>query len=311
VAGGRHSTPDNQTDAAPAAPGRDVLSLPGPAAPDVLADMALDVSRPPRPAKPDPNRVRLCVVTRTELPPAALIRFVAGPDDRIVPDLAGKLPGRGVWVSATRAAVAEAAKRGLFAKSLKRQIKTDADLPDRVDALLLAEARQVLALANKAGLLTTGFSKVEIALERGAAVALISARDASADGRGKLSRKFAAIRAAAGQPAPVLEELTSDELGLAIGGSNVIHASLAGGVLAQRFIVCCHRLGHYRGISDGTTGSLGARLTTSSLGVEATDGQVGGRVPPIAAPGSTGRTHDSILGSIEETNSEQAGTDTA
>ncbi len=203
-------------------------------------------ARPPRPAKPDPDRVRLCVVSRQELPPDALIRFVAAPDDSIVPDLARRLPGRGVWVTATKAAVADAVKRGLFAKSLKRFVKADKDLVAHVERMLALEARQALSLANKAGLVTTGFSKVEIALEKRLAEALLTASDASIDGAGKLARKFRAIRAAAGQKAPVIQEFSTDELSLAIGGSNVVHAALASGGLGRRVIACCYRLQQFR-----------------------------------------------------------------
>ena len=254
---GRQPTAADEAGAAHAALGRDVLSLP-------------ETDEGPPKGKQDRRQtrghVRLCVVTRAELPSSKLIRFVAGPDDQIVPDLAARLPGRGVWVTATRAAVQEAAKRGLFAKSLKRAVKADKELANQVENLLVAEMRQVLALANKAGLVTTGFSKVEISLERGAAIALISANDASADGTGKLARKFMAIQTASGRDAPILRQLTSVELGLAMGGSNVIHASLTGGGLAQRFIGCCRRLDIYRMISDGeSSAEAGARSGMGAL----------------------------------------------
>jgi uncharacterized protein len=251
--------------------------------------------------KSDSGRLRLCVVTRTEKPEDQLIRFVAGPDDKIFPDLAARLPGRGVWVTATRAAVAEAAKKGLFAKSLKRSIKADKDLDQQVEALLITDARQVLALANKAGLVTTGFAKVEISLEKGLAVALISAHDASADGTGKLARKFTAIRTAAGQKAPVLRQLTSAQLGLAMGGLNVIHASVSGGALAQRLIGCCRRLDVYRMISDDT----GSAQADAYQGLEVH--------PPM---GSTPSTHEQSLADRAAdgdgpTNIDQAGPDHA
>ena len=44
---------------------------------------------------------RRCIVTRATGPKEGLIRFVLGPDDEVVPDLAGKLPGRGIWVAPT------------------------------------------------------------------------------------------------------------------------------------------------------------------------------------------------------------------
>ena len=175
-----------------------------------------------------------------------MIRFVMGPDDNMVPDLSRRLPGRGVWVTATRAAVADAAKRGLFAKSLKKAAKVDKDFVEQVDKLLAIEARQALSMANKAGLVTTGFSKVEIALEKNQAEALITANDASADGAGKLARKFKAIRGAAERKAPIIQVFSTHELNLAIGGSNVVHAALAGGGLGRRVITCCRRLQHFR-----------------------------------------------------------------
>ncbi len=290
---GRQSTTADEAGAAPAASDRDLLSL---AAPETVTDEG------PAKGKSDPGRVRLCIVTRTELPASQLIRFVAAPDNGIVPDLAARLPGRGVWVTATRAAVLEAVKRGLFAKSLKRQVKADKALAELVENLLVAEMRQVLALANKAGLVTTGFSKVEISLERGAAIALISASDASADGTGKLARKFTAIQTAAGRDAPILRQLTSAELGLAMGGSNVIHASVTKGRLAQRFIGCCQRLDIYRMNSDDKSlAEAGSRL---SIGAPPET--------PARDPGEHDHTepHRSADGN-RNTNSDQAGTDHA
>jgi len=209
--------------------------------------------RPARAAKPDPDRLRLCVVSRQELPPAALIRFVQAPDGSMVADIARKLPGRGVWVTGTRAAVAEAAKRGLFAKSLKRAAKAGPELAGQVEDLLVADTRQALSLANKAGLITTGFAKVEIALEKGLAAALIAANDASSDGTGKLARKFTAIRTAAGLDAPVLDDFSGAELNLAFGGSNVVHAALAAGALQKRVVASCLRLRRYRMLSVSAT----------------------------------------------------------
>jgi uncharacterized protein len=235
---------------------------------DQASDQAAAAVRAPRPVKPDPDRVRLCVATRQELHPNELVRFVLGPDATIVPDLARRLPGRGVWVTASRQAIEQAVKRGLFSKSLKTFAKVDKDLADQVEKLLAIEARQALSLANKAGLVSTGFSKVEIAVEKGQAEALITASDASVDGAGKLSRKFKAIRAAAGQKAPVLQELSTAELNLAIGGSNVVHAALAGGGLGRRVILSFRRLQHFRVSSDaavsGTMDALASNSDTKS-----------------------------------------------
>ena len=199
-----------------------------------------------------------------------MIRFVCAPDDTIVPDLGRRLPGRGVWVTATRTAVAEAVKRNLFAKSLKKFVKVDKDLADQVEKLLATEARQAISLANKAGLVTTGFSKVEIALEKGSARALITATDASSDGAGKLARKFKAIRGASNKEAPIIQDFSSAELNLAIGGSNVIHAAVAGGGLGRRVIVSCRRLRHFRMQEDATeTAVETAALDTRAAGTAA------------------------------------------
>ncbi len=302
MTGDRPAIDSRPTDAATAAAERDLLPLLMPA-------------RPPRPSKPDKDRQRLCVVSRAELPPSQLIRFVADPDDRMVADLAAKLPGRGVWVTATHAAVTEAARRNLFAKSLKRAVKVDKDLANQVENLLVAAVRQDLSLANKAGLVTSGFSKVEITLERGTAVALITAIDASADGAGKLSRKFSAIRAAAGREAPIIQDLTSADLGLAMGGSNVIHASLAKGGLAQRFISGCQRLRDYR-MNFSAVPPLGAGpLEGSGAADIGTQGDACGH--PASMPAHldehADRQDQSSVQSapIIDTNSDQVGTDQA
>ncbi len=294
---GRHTPTAGMADAAHAAPGRELLS-------GVEISAEFDPSSadqgPPK-NKAEAGRFRLCVVDRTEKAADQLIRFVAGPDGTIVPDLAMRLPGRGVWVTATRDAVMEAVKKNLFAKSLKRSVKADKDLAEQVETLLVAEARQVLSLANKAGLVTTGFAKVEISLERGAALALISASDASIDGTGKLARKFLAIQAAAGRRAPILRQFTSAQLGLAMGGLNVIHASVSGGSLARRLIGCCRRLDTYRMISDGT----GSAEAGACQGMEVHPPT--GSTPGAHEPADTHRSADGD----RETNTDQAGPDHA
>ena len=41
-------------------------------------------------------------MTGAVMPKDALLRFVLAPDGQVVPDLAGKLPGRGIWVTPRR-----------------------------------------------------------------------------------------------------------------------------------------------------------------------------------------------------------------
>lgn len=191
---------------------------------------------------------RTCAVTRAKLAPEDLIRFVRGPDSVIVPDLAGKLPGRGVWVTCSRSAVTEAQRRNVFAKSLKRSAIAPADLAEQVERLLRARAAGAAGFAVKAGQVVTGFTKVENAIDKGEAIALVHASDAAVDGRSKLDRKYKAMRAesAPGEAPLIITELTSDELSLAMGRSHVVHAALTKGGAAQHFLKEAGRLQRYR-----------------------------------------------------------------
>src|SRR5262249_62338027 len=110
--------------------------------------------------------LRQCAVTRAKKPPEELIRFVAGPDGAVVPDLARHLPGRGVWVDATYAAVAAAVRQKTFARSLKRQLSVPADLPARVERLMARRLSEALSLANKAGLVVAGVAKIRAPMAR-------------------------------------------------------------------------------------------------------------------------------------------------
>jgi predicted RNA-binding protein YlxR (DUF448 family) len=193
--------------------------------------------------------LRLCVVSRETLPPGELIRFVAGPDG-LVPDLARRLPGRGVWVRATRQAVEEAVRRKAFSRSLKRAVAVPEDLPDLVERLMRRRMGETLALANKAGQVTTGFTKIEAGLNAGKVACLLHAHEAAADGRDKLDRKFAAVQTALGRSAPVFDDLSIEELSLAIGRPNVVHAGLGTGGAADRTISEAGRLKRYRRTTD-------------------------------------------------------------
>ncbi len=193
---------------------------------------------------------RLCALTRAELDPSQLIRFVAAPTGEIVPDIARRLPGRGVWITAEKKAVARAATTGVFAKSLKRQVKVPDDLAETVDALLLRRMADALSLANKAGLATAGFSQVEELVETGGAAALVHGLDAAAGGREKLDRKYVAIASEKGCSAPIVTSLTIEQLSLAMGRTNVVHAALKQGGATDRFLSEAERLARYRSGSN-------------------------------------------------------------
>jgi predicted RNA-binding protein YlxR (DUF448 family) len=176
-------------------------------------------------------------------PEAELVRFVLGPDDAIVPDVAAKLPGRGVWVRATRAAVEAAVKRNAFARSLKRPVKAPPDLAAMTEALLARRCLDLLGLMRRAGALALGFDSVEAAIRKGDAFALIEASDGADDGREKL------LRLAHHAGAPHLSAcFTAAELGVALGRAHVVHAAVLQERMARRWAAELGRLSGFRAI---------------------------------------------------------------
>lgn len=170
-----------------------------------------------------------------------LIRFVLGPDGRIHPDVAERLPGRGLWTLARRDIVARAVKKRLFGRAARATVGVDEDLDRRVEEQLVRRAIDLIGLARRAGLAVCGFAKVEAALDGGRTAVLIAAADGSADGRGKLKARAPGL--------PVVEALTSAELGTAFGRESVVHAVLKPGPLAEAFLVVAGRLAGFRGTS--------------------------------------------------------------
>ena len=185
---------------------------------------------------------RTCIVTRRKAAPDAMIRFVVGPDSSVVPDIRRKLPGRGVWLSAELAVVEKAVRAQAFARGFKAKVKAEPQLAAEVGDLLDRDALQSLAMANKAGAVTTGFAKVESALAAGGVAAVLHAADAGADGIRKLD---AAARRAGGPPIGI-KVFTSQQLDLALGRTNVIHAALAVGPAGEAFLTRCRRSISYR-----------------------------------------------------------------
>jgi hypothetical protein len=184
------------------------------------------------------SRERRDIVSGEVMEEARLIRFVAGPDGSAVPDLARKLPGRGLWVAADRASVATAAKKGLFARAAKAKVAAPADLPDLVERLLKARLLSGLGLARRAGDLTSGFEKVSSAISSGKAAWLVEASDGAADGR----RKLLALARKQASPPGLCGVFNSSELGLALGGENVIHTAFLAGRAAERWAEDVRRL---------------------------------------------------------------------
>ena len=190
--------------------------------------------------------MRTCIATRAARPPKDLIRFVVGPDGNIVPDIAHKLPGRGIWVTCHRDAVQTAVEKHAFARALRLKVRVEADLAARVEGLLIRRALEHLSICNKAGLVLCGSSKVISWLEAGANGALVQAADASPDGLAKVARKYRAICAATESRPIEVSLLTIDELSLAIGRANVVHAALSKGKAATNFLAAVSRVEKYR-----------------------------------------------------------------
>lgn len=189
---------------------------------------------------------RTCVATRVVRPVEELIRFVAAPDGSVAPDLQRRLPGRGVWVTARRAAVEEAVRRKAFARGLKAPVRAAPDLADLVDALLAKAAREGLSLANKAGLVISGFAKVEAALARDTIAALVHASDAAPDGVRKLRQALKRRYGTDTSAPPVVSALDSSQLDLALGRSHVIHAALLDGPAGRAALARMRALERYR-----------------------------------------------------------------
>jgi predicted RNA-binding protein YlxR (DUF448 family) len=206
--------------------------------------------------------MRMCAVSREVRPIDELIRFVVSPQGEVIPDLKRKLPGRGLWISASRRTVAEAVRRHQFSKGFKRDVRVAATLPADTEALLVRSATEALAMAAKAGQVVSGFAKVEGLLEQGRAEALIHASDGAADGIRKLDA-IAGQRSRNIGESPLLAivtVLTSAELDLALGRSNVIHAALLAGPASKTFLSRCQTLVRYRAADDGKTGDGGQKF---------------------------------------------------
>jgi uncharacterized protein len=209
------------------------------------------------------GRTRMCAVTRSVLPESELIRFVATPEGAVVADLKAKLPGRGVWIGATRQTVAEAAKRNVFSRALKKSLHPPADLADQVAARLKEHALGRLGLARKAGAVLAGFAKVEAAISGQRLAALVIAADAAEDGVRKLSQAVRR-RFGAEAPCPVVRLLTGAELGLAIGRPDVIHAAVLQGPAGGSFVDAVVRLQRYAGANE----SASAQPTAEPLRID-------------------------------------------
>jgi predicted RNA-binding protein YlxR (DUF448 family) len=192
---------------------------------------------------------RFCVATRAVRPVEHMIRFVIAPNGEAVADIKQNLPGRGVWVTATRSALDQALKANAFARGFRRDVRLAGDLVLRTERLLESAALDALAVARKAGLVAMGFAQVETALKRDAIIALLHAAEAAPDGVKKLdsalrqSRQSGSVR--------VIRILTTGQLDLALGRPNVIHAALLAGRASETFMARLRRLERFRRAEPG------------------------------------------------------------
>ena len=193
---------------------------------------------------------RQCAVTRLRPPSGELLRFAIDPEGYAVPDLKAKLPGRGVWVTCSREIVSKAIASRAFDWGFRRNAKSSDDLPEQVETLLERDALQRLSLANKAGEVVLGFDKIEKMLRREGNISLIHASGASADGCRKLDRFLKRGQYGAEFTSPVISGFNADQLSLALGRPNVVHAALRNGASSQKFLLAVQRLQQYRSGSE-------------------------------------------------------------
>lgn len=212
----------------------------------MLSDTAPELDHGPRTERS--ATMRMCAVSREVRPIDELIRFVVSPQGDIVPDLKRKLPGRGMWITASREVVAEAVRRHHFGRAFKRELRVPQTLPADVEALLVRSVTEALGIAAKARQIVAGFGKVESALQQGTAEVLIHASDGAADGIRKLdmlARQNDGNRGSRSQIS-VVTALKSIELDLALTRSNVIHAALLAGPASKSFLSRSQMLVRYR-----------------------------------------------------------------
>ncbi|MFP6749855.1 MAG: RNA-binding protein [Alphaproteobacteria bacterium] len=191
--------------------------------------------------------LRRCIATGDTMPVDDLLRFVVGPDGELCADLGRELPGRGIWVGGRRELVERAVKKRLFARAARAAVAVAGDLPDQIEAAMARRCLAFLGLARRAGQLSLGYEKVRAALAADPSAIAVTARDGSVNGRQKLLSGLCGETAEnrdGGRKVIALFEI--EELSLALGRENVVHAALRAGGLANRFLGECRRLEDFR-----------------------------------------------------------------
>ena len=181
---------------------------------------------------------RRCLVTREVKGQDQMIRFVLDPAGRVVPDVDGRLPGRGMWLSADRNVLNKAVAANLFARAARVRVQVAADLAEQVERLLAGRALDCLGLARRAGQVAVGFDQVRACLRSSSAAVLLAAADSAVDGRRKLRRLAFDL--------PVVTAFSRAELGAALGRDGIVHVAVAPGGLARRLLENVRRLDGFR-----------------------------------------------------------------
>ncbi len=178
--------------------------------------------------------LRRCIVSGRRLPKETMLRFVIGPQGAVVPDVNGRLPGRGFWLSAERDMLHKALEKNLFAKAARKHVGVSPGLADQAEALLARRCLDLVGMARRAGQVVAGFEKVQALLRSGGAAVLLAARDGAKDGRSKLQALAGSL--------PVVGLFSSAELAAALGRDHVVHVAISRGRLADTLLAEVERL---------------------------------------------------------------------
>ena len=188
------------------------------------------------------TQLRQCIVTRKRQDKTKLIRFVIDPQNQVVPDLKQKLPGRGVWVTAQQKHLKAVIEKQLFKKAFRKDVEVQEDLVNYIDNFLQKTVLQNLALANKAGHITCGFTKVFAAIEKKNIIALLHAHEAQPDGRQKLQKKWinscslAKTHKKEELQRRIIDTFNIEQLSTVLGRPKVMHAALEESGIALKIV---------------------------------------------------------------------------
>ncbi|MEL6963460.1 MAG: RNA-binding protein [Pseudomonadota bacterium] len=215
--------------------------------------------------------MRTCIASRQARAPDELIRFALSPQGILTPDLANALPGRGAWVTCSKDCIKTALEKRAFDRAFRRSVDVPDDFLALLERLLTDRALQSLSLAKKAGSVITGFTKVNSAIETAAVDVLVQASDASLDGKKRIAGKYKAICEELAIEPKTINLFSIEQLSLAIGRPNVVHAALNHGRVADEFILAARRLSSFLLLLDDANPSANAAIGATSPSESAND----------------------------------------